>query len=41
MRLEIMIVILGSLLWIWALAGCAGPEPYRPIDRYRVIYFGQ
>ena len=31
MKLEIMIVVLGSLLWIWALAGCAGPEPYRPM----------
>jgi hypothetical protein len=19
--------------------GCAGPEPYRPIDRYRALYF--
>lgn len=27
------------ILWMIVLFGCAGPEPYRPIERYRAAFF--
>ena len=36
-------VILGAALWaaLWMLPACASaPQPYRPIEAYRALYFG-
>ena len=33
------IIVLGTVLWLYVLFGCAGPEAPRPIDRYRAAFF--